>query len=110
MDGGEAGQLPGLGGGGAPPSVVTGAGCTGRSAPSRRGCGAQPSARGDQSAAFPSPETFLSAVGKVQTMPPFGCLCTILTSSQKNARKNDCLDLPLCGESSQGQDETIGRN
>ena len=29
---------------------------------------------------------------------------------EKNARKNNCLDLPLCGESSQGQDETIGRN
>merc|ERR1719410_275808 len=80
VDGVEAGQPPGQGGGGAPPSVVTGAGCTGRSAPSRRGCDARPSARGDQSAAFPSPETLLSAVGKVQTMPPFGCLCTILTS------------------------------
>ena len=29
---------------------------------------------------------------------------------EKNARKNNCLDLPLCGESSQGQEETIGRN
>ena len=97
MDGVEAGKPPGLGGGGAPPSVVTGAGCTGRSAPSRRGCDARPSARGDQSAAFPSPETLLSAVGKVQTMPPFGCLCTILTSKKCKKKRLSRLT-PVRGE------------
>ena len=100
MDGVEAGQPPGRGGDrGAPPPVVTGAGCTGRSAPSRRGCGARPSARGDQSAAFPSPETLPSTVGKVQTMPPFGCLCSILTSSQKKWEKKQLSRLtPVRGE------------
>ena len=61
-DEGEAGRAPGRGGGGAPPFAVTGEGCNGRSAPSRRGCDALPFARVDQSVAFPLPAKDQSAV------------------------------------------------
>ena len=69
-DEGEAGRAPGRGGGGAPPFAVTGEGCNGRSAPSRRGCDVPPFARVDQSVAFPLPAKDQSAVlRKFETEP-----------------------------------------
>ena len=54
--------MPVQGGGGAPPFAVTGAGCTGQSEPSRRGCDERPSARADQSVASPLPAKHPSSV------------------------------------------------
>ena len=77
--GGEEGGLraPGRGGGGAPPSAVTGAGCICQSAPSRPGCGGRPSARAAQSVASPLPAKNPSSAraSKLQNRPRFPPFC-----------------------------------
>ena len=117
MGEGEAGpRAPGRGGGEAPPSAVTGAGCSGQSAPSRRGCGGRPSARAAQSVASPLPAKDPSAeLQKFKTEPFLLCLdpffnkilvenqfASILELERKGAFAKKCLHLPLC-EGSRGK-------
>ena len=115
--------MPVQGGGGAPPFAVTGAGCIGQSAPSRRGCGGRPSARAAQSVASPLPAKDPSAeLQTFKTDPFLRCLDPFFNKSLVQIqfclnfgvgeKRSICKKVPrltpVRGE--QGKEETIGRN